>query len=48
MRFWEAGPVVGMLEGAGFVDVVTRKVFTDDEPPGESDWLVTWGRRPPR
>lgn len=48
MRFWEAEPVVRMLGDAGFVDVATRKVFTDDEPAGESDWLAIWGRRPPR
>ena len=31
---------------AGFVDVIASNVFTDDQPPGDNQWLVIRARRP--
>ena len=46
MRFWEVETVEAHLEAAGFVDVVTSNVFTDDEPPGDHTWLAVRARKP--
>jgi hypothetical protein len=46
MRFWEIDEVAHHLSEAGFVDIVTTKVFTDDEPPADHEWLAVRARRP--
>src|SRR5262245_34829848 len=40
LRFWEADEVSALLEEVGFVAVRATRVFHDDEPPGDCEWLV--------
>ncbi len=46
MRFWDVATVTEYLGDAGFVDVIPSKVFTDDQPPDDNQWLVIRARRP--
>ena len=46
MRFWPIATVEALLAEAGFVEVLTTKVFTDDASPGDTTWLAVRARRP--
>ncbi len=46
MRFWAVETEAAHLGDAGFVDVIASNVFTDDQPPGDNQWLVIRGRKP--
>jgi SAM-dependent methyltransferase len=46
LRFWDVGEISALLEEVGFVAVRATRVFHDDEPPGDGEWLVVRARKP--
>jgi SAM-dependent methyltransferase len=45
MRFWDVDVIETLLTEAGFVEVRTTRVFSDEAPPAEGGWLVVRARR---
>lgn len=46
LRFWKVDEVAAHLEDAGLADVRATRVFSDDDPPGDCEWLVLRARKP--
>ena len=46
IRFYFRNELLLLLERAGFLDVVVRADYTDEEPTGDSDFLVFIAKKP--